>query len=91
MVYIDNFEWDDNNLEHISCHGIRDHEVQETILFDKPIYLRGREHRYYAYGITEDGRYLFIVFAAKGAGTIRVITARSMTRTERAYYKERRR
>ncbi len=91
MIYIDSFEWDDSNIEHISRHGIRDYEVEESILFDKPVYLRGRDGRYYAYGVTEDGRYLFIVCAAKGAGTIRVIMARGMSKKEKAYYKERRR
>jgi len=90
-MYIDNFEWDHGNLAHISRHGIRDHEVEEAILFDKPVYLSGREYRYYAYGTTEEGRYLFIVFITKGAGTIRVITARVMSRKEVRYYKERKR
>lgn len=90
-MYIDNFEWDDSNLGHISYHGIRDYEVEESILFDKPLYLRGRDGRYYVYGVTERGRYLFTVFAVKGAGVIRVITARSMNKREKAYYKERRR
>jgi len=90
-MYIDDFEWDRGNLAHISRHGIRDYEVEEAMLFDKPVYLSGREHRYYAYGTTEEGRYLFIVFVAKGAGIIRVVTARGMSRKEIVYYKERRR
>jgi len=90
-MYIDDFEWDDNNIEHIGDHGIQDYEVEEAILFDKPIYRKGRDHTYYVYAVTENGRYIFIVFRIKGNLTIRVITARDMAHKEKAYYKERRR
>ena len=89
-MYVGSFEWDDQNLEHIGRHGVRDHEVEEVILFDKPLYLRGSGDKYYAYGITEEGRYLFTVFVYKSGGAIRVITARDMSRKEKAYYKNRR-
>lgn len=90
-MYIDDFDWDDNNIEHIGDHGVQDYEVEEVILFDKPIYRKGRENTYYAYGMAESGRYLFIVFRAKGSAVIRVITARDMAHKEKAYYEERRR
>jgi len=89
-VYIDNFDWDDKNIEHISYNSVQDFEVEEVILFDKPVYSRGRENKYYAYGITSSGRYLFIVFVTKGNATIRVITAREMEKKEKVYYKKRR-
>jgi hypothetical protein len=90
-MYIDDFEWNDSNIEHIGDHGLQDYEVEEVILFGKPIYLKGRDNTYYAYGVTENGRYLFIVFKTKASATIRVITARDMVHKERRYYKERRR
>ena len=90
-MYIDDFDWDDDNIEHIGDHGIQDYEVGEVILFDRPIYRRGRDNTYYAYGVTENGRYLFIVFRVKGSANIRVITARDMAYKEKVYYKERRR
>jgi len=90
-MYIDSFDWDDQNIEHVGDHGIEDYEVEEVILFDKAIYRKGRDDAYYSYGVTENGRYLFIVFKAKGNAAIRVITARDMVHREKAYYKERRR
>lgn len=87
---IDNFEWDDKNIEHISASGVQDYEVEEVILFDRAIYQRGRENKYYAYGVAKSGRYLFIVFVVMDNSTIRVITARDMVKKERVYYKKRR-
>lgn len=87
---VDNFEWDDKNREHINESGVQDYEVEEVILFDSVIYQRGRENKYYAYGVAKSGRYLFVVFAVKGNSTIRVITARDMANKERVYYKKRR-
>jgi uncharacterized DUF497 family protein len=89
-MYIDNFEWDDKNREHISYKNVQDFEAEKVFLFDKSIYLRGRENKYYAYGVTESGRYLFVVFVTKGKAAIRIITARDMEKKERVYYKKRR-
>jgi len=86
---IRDFDWDSKNIEHISEHGVQDYEVEEVILFDKAIILKGREKRYVAYGVTESGRYLFVAFAIKGKGLIRVITARDMVGKEKRYYKKR--
>ena len=84
------FDWDEINLEHIAEHDVEDYEVEEVILFNKPIYRKGRKNNYLAYGVTEEGRYLFIVFSTKGHGLIRIITARDMDKKERKYYKKRR-
>ncbi len=89
MIRIDNFDWDEKNESHIAEHGVVTFEVEETLLFGKPFYLKGKEGKYVAYGITENGRYLFIVFVIKGSGRIRVITARDMVLKEKRYYKKR--
>jgi uncharacterized DUF497 family protein len=89
LIQITDFEWDSSNSEHIQEHGVRNYEVEEVLLFDEPIYYKGKEGRYCVFGVTNDGRYLFIVFAVKGTGIIRVITARNMTKTERKLYNKR--
>ena len=88
-MYFHSFDWDENNENHIARHGVAIFEVEEAILFGKPVYQRSREDKYVAYGLTEEGRYLFIVFAIKGGSRIRVITARDMTGKEKRYYKKR--
>lgn len=89
MIYIRGFDWDEENENHIDNHGVSVSEVEEAILFCKPFYQRSREGKYVAYAITEDGRYLFIVFVIKDRGLIRVISARDMKERERRYYKKR--
>ncbi|PIW67207.1 MAG: hypothetical protein COW10_06915, partial [Candidatus Omnitrophica bacterium CG12_big_fil_rev_8_21_14_0_65_42_8] len=54
-----------------------------------PFYQRSKEGKYIAYAITEEGRYLFIVFVIKDSGRIRVISARDMNEKEKRYYKKR--
>lgn len=90
MIQIKNFEWDEINLEHIHDHKVEDYEVEDVLLFDEPIYYKRRENKYCTFGITNEGRYLFIVFVAKDTGLIRVITARNMTKTEKKLYNKRR-
>ena len=89
MIPISNFDWDEQNLEHIHNHHVEDYEVEDVLLFDDPLYYRRKKNKYCAFGITNGGRYLFIVFVVKGIGLIRVITARSMTKVEMILYNKR--
>lgn len=90
-MYIRTFNWDARNRDHTAEHGVEVFEVEEAILYSKPFYQRSREGKYVAYTVTEGGRYLFVVFAVKGKGRIRVITARDMTNREKYYYKRKKR
>lgn len=85
---IHSFDWEEKNENHIAEHGVAIFEVEDAILFSKPFYQRSRENKYIAYSVTEEGRYLFIVFVIKGSGRIRVISARDMTEKEKRYYKK---
>lgn len=87
MMRINSFDWDEKNENHIAEHGVAIFEVEEAILFDKPFYQRSREDKYIAYGVTEETRFLFIVFVIKGSSRIRVISARDMTEKEKRHYK----
>ena len=88
---IHSFDWNEKNENHIAGHGVAIFEVEEAILFGKPFYRKGREGKYIAYTVTEEGRYLFIVFVVKNSRLIRVITARDMVEKEKRYYKKRKR
>jgi len=81
-----NFEWDQGNVDkNIIKHDIYPLEIEE-VFFNKPNKtLKGRDDRYYLLGRTNTGRYLFIVFIFK-AKTIRVISARNMTKEEKRKY-----
>lgn len=85
------FEWDDRNAGHIEKkHGLSPDEVEE-VFFNGPVVRRVRGGRLAAYGRTDDGRYVTVIFCHKPGGVIRVVTARDMDRSERQYYRQRRR
>ncbi len=82
------FEWDDGNFEHILRHNVIPDEVEEACA-NKPHIRKTIEERYLVYGVTDSGRYLFIVGINKGRGIFRAITARDMTEREKSLYKRR--
>jgi uncharacterized DUF497 family protein len=88
---IKEFEWDSANIDkNQTKHNIGWFEC-EQIFFNKPLLLlEDQKHsvteaRYYAYGKTDDGKLLTVVFTIRG-DKIRVISARPMSRKERSYY-----
>jgi len=87
------FDWDQWNRDKIwQRHSVKIYECEEVffnsslkILFDETHSIT--EKRYYAYGDTDTGRLLFIVFTIRGQ-KIRVISARNMNKKERRWYHE---
>jgi len=85
------FEWDIWNTGHIEeRHGLSPEEVEE-VFHSRPVIRKVRGGRLAAYGRTEEGRYLTVIFHLKPSGIIRVVTARDMNKWERRYYQHRRR
>jgi uncharacterized DUF497 family protein len=83
------FEWDEHNLEHIARHGV-DQDEAEAVLDNNPLILRTSDNKYLAYGQSDEGRYLLVVFIRKSESIIRVITARGLTDDEKTRYRRRR-
>lgn len=85
------FDWDRRNVDHIEArHGLSPLEVEE-VFFNRPVVRGVRGGRFAAYGQTDEGRHLTVIFLVKPGGVVRVITARDMNRWERRYYRQRRR
>lgn len=82
---ITEFEWDDNNVEHIAGHQVMPEEAEE-VFGGKVIIRRTRGGYYTAWGRSLAGRYLFVVYSRLSGGGARVITARDMTHSERRFY-----
>ena len=82
------FEWDDANIEHMLTHNVVSDEVEEACV-NKPYIRKTAEGRYLVYGVSDEGRYLFIVGTKKGRGVFRTITARDMSEREKSLYKRR--
>jgi uncharacterized DUF497 family protein len=80
------FWWDEINIEHIADHGVEPFEAEEVIV-NRPLILRAGEGKYLAYGQTDGGRFLVVVFASKEEQRLRVITARDMTQAEKSRFR----
>ncbi|MBI2202992.1 MAG: BrnT family toxin [Candidatus Rokubacteria bacterium] len=89
MPWIKGFVWDEENVSHIAKHDVTPGEVEEA-LTDVPVVFRGPDGRYLAHGQTGGGRLLFVVYATRPGGRIRVITARDMTESEKRLWRRRR-
>jgi uncharacterized DUF497 family protein len=88
-VRVSGFDWDEENTAHIARHGVSLGEA-EQVLEQDPLILRTEDQKYLAYGQTEAGRYLLVVFAWRPKRIIRVVTARPMTDGEKKNYRRRR-
>ena len=77
-------------MGYISNHSVSPEEVEEVLFNDEtePLIMRGKEGKYLAYGKTNGGRFLLVVWAAKYRKT-KIITARDMGRKEKPFYKRR--
>ena len=82
------FEWDDENIEHIAQHHVETDEA-EAVFDNKPLVLQSQGDKYVAYGQSDEGRYLMVVFVRK-SGLIRVVTGRDLTEAEKKRLKRRR-
>jgi uncharacterized DUF497 family protein len=90
---VEGFEWDEGNArKNADKHDVSQAEA-EQVFFNDPLLLMDdlkhsqSETRVHAMGKTDAGRLLHVTFMLRHAGSrIRVISARDMSRKERAYY-----
>jgi len=82
------FEWDKGNIEkNWLIHKVSPVEC-EQIFFNQPLFVAEdprhshREKRYYALGLTDNKRLLFVAFTIR-KNLIRTISARDMSKKER--------
>jgi uncharacterized DUF497 family protein len=64
-------------------HGLTPEEIRQVCLEPASHVRRARDGRYAVLGRTEAGRYVLVIGAYLGKGTMRIITARDMTDGER--------
>jgi hypothetical protein len=82
------FDWDVHNVGHIWRHGVLPDEVEQTVGRRHVLIAAAphqREKRWKLFGITEEGRYLVVVFTIR-RGRFRTVTAYAMNRSERRMY-----
>ena len=88
------FEWDAGNLnKNWEKHKVSAKETEEIFLnetlkiFPDPGHSKVEE-RFVAYGITDEGRRLTVVFTLRAKKTIRPISARDQSKKERRQYEK---
>ncbi|MEX2649694.1 MAG: BrnT family toxin [Alphaproteobacteria bacterium] len=92
---IEGFEWDDGNRSKSEDkHGVTQPEAEQALL-NEPLVVAvdpahsAVESRFHALGRSDAGRRLHVTFTLRQCGTrIRVISARDMSRKERAFHDE---
>jgi len=91
-MVIDDIIWREQIIEKLEWkHHISPEEVEE-VLYNGPRIRRGPkgnvegEDVYYAYGQTDSGRYVLVVFIYKHTREALIISARDMDKKERTYY-----
>jgi uncharacterized protein len=89
---IEKISWDQETIDHIANHNVLPEEVEELLFNDEnpPLIMRGKDGRFLAYGKTEGGRLLFVVWVFKNRKT-RIVTARDMSKKEKRFYQRRKR
>ena len=92
--HITGFDWDKGNLDkNWEKHGVSNAECDDVI-FNAPLVVRpdpahsGDEAYYYALGMTDEGRLLFLSFTLRN-DKIRVVSSRDVTAREMEVYCDR--
>ena len=87
------FQWDKGNSDkNLVKHNVQNWEC-EQVFFNKPLLVlydlrhSSEEKRWAAFGRTDAGRFLAVVFMKRG-DLLRVISVRDMHRREREFYEE---
>ena len=91
-MYINDLIWLDQVVEKIERKPrVSKEEVEET-LYNRPKYRKAQKGKFkdedlhYAYGRTDSGRYLLVVFIYKKTKDALIVSARDMDHKERRYY-----
>ncbi len=77
-------EWDDWNTDHILDHDVEPYEAEE-VFANRPFIRKVKEGKYMAFGQSNSGRYLTVVFAYRGQNRAYVVTARDSNWKEVKY------
>ncbi len=91
-MHINDIVWLDEVVEKIEHkHQVHKEEV-EDVFSNRPKYRKAQKGRYegedlyYAYGRTDSGRYLFVVFIYKTTSNALILSAKDMEDDERRLY-----
>lgn len=76
------FEWDEDNLDHIARHGVEPWEAEDAVLDANRVRFPAHSGRVGFIGRADSGRRLVVIIEREGR-LWRVVTARNATQRER--------
>jgi len=85
------FQWDEGNIDkNLIAHNVENWECEQVFFNESLLVLDDPKHssvetRWAAFGKTDSGRLLTVIFTKRG-DLLRVISARDMNRKERAFH-----
>jgi hypothetical protein len=94
LTKVVSFDWDDGNARKNERHGVSRAEAEQVFFYEPLLLVDDPRHsdaepRFHALGRTFEDRRLHLSFTLrKDATMIRVISARDMSRKERAIYEQ---
>lgn len=95
MNNIAGFDWDDGNKTKCQKHGVSLSELESAFYRKLHVFPDLKhsqtEERYIAFGVTDEGRHIFVAFTFRqigGKNYIRPISSRYMHQKEIDYYEE---
>jgi uncharacterized protein len=86
-VVITQLHWDDWNLAHIARHGVVPEEVEQSLKDEMALFLKARQGRVMVLGRAGARLIATVLNEQETEGLFYVITARDMSKKERAYYR----
>lgn len=81
--------WTEQSEDHIARHGVLPAEVEEVVFSRPRLVAAGRDNTTLIFGTTDAGRHLVVVLAEAEDGRTFVVTARTMTDSERRAFARR--
>lgn len=79
-------KWDKETLDKVARkHHLEQHEVEEVFQGKNEVRTSGGV--YHAFGTSESGKYIFVVFRKTNKQSIRIITAMQMTKDKKRLHR----
>jgi uncharacterized DUF497 family protein len=89
---LDEFRWNDWNLDHATQHGVSVEEAEHVVRFAKPPYPeQTMDGKWLVRGRGIGGRFVQVAYALDPDGTVFIIHARPLTDNEKWRLRKRRR
>ncbi len=88
-ITITQLMWDDWNIDHIAWHNVVLEEVELSLSDPQAIFLQAKQGRLMILGLAKKRLITTVLNAQETIGLYYVITARDMSKKERAFYRSR--